>query len=145
MSRFALCRSESLKEFDVVFKELSDNFDVKEIHTDKCCSDRNILVESFGEDCKIYEDIFHASKRPTTVVGRKVLEKRYQPFCREVANSFRHPNDKAQTTRKMATIGEEEIVKNLERVLHDWPEIPERAKLEIDKLIGHAKKGEYCY
>ena len=105
---------------------------------------RKILCKHFGEDCKVYEDVFHASKRPSTAIGRTCLGKRYQKFTNEVAHSFRHENDTKPGGRKMSTIGRKEIVTNLTRVKNNWPEIPEKAMWEIEKLIKHAEKGADC-
>ena len=62
-------------------------------------------------------------------------------FCNEVSHAFRQENDKGTTTRNRATLGQEEIIQNLNRLLKNWPKIPDSAKHEIKKMIDHADKG----
>ena len=68
-------------------------------------------------------------------VGKKVLKKgKLKQFSRQLSNAFRQRADLKNVTRKMSTASKSEIEQNLNNLLHDWPELPEKAKIEIKKL-----------
>ena len=73
-----------------------------------------MLKKVFGDDLTVFLDLFHATQRPITAVGRKCLTlQQHAKFSKDVSDVFRYDNDKKLTTRKMPTPSIAEITKNL--------------------------------
>lgn len=94
-----LTSSLSFSTVEVVMQNLNRRLhvqgkNVKEFYVDNCCSWRNKLKSVFGEDLKVYLDVFHAVQR----IGQKIPKR--HPLRNECMNDlrlvFRHPSDLAR-------------------------------------------------
>ena len=95
VSRFMLCKSESLWELQRVLRDLGVSNTITEAFTDDCCKHRQILKHFFGEELIVYLDLFHAENRVTRNVGRKSLKKgRFGEFCKDLTYCFRQEMDR---------------------------------------------------
>ena len=63
--RFSLCKSQSLRDLENIFKDIANKHSIEEIFSDNCCHDRQILEEFFGDQVRVYLDLFHAIQRVT--------------------------------------------------------------------------------
>ena len=62
-----------------------------EVYVDNCCQSRNKVQLIFGQDTRVFLDIFHAAQRIT-----KTISKRH-PLCQSIMKDikllFRDPSD----------------------------------------------------
>ena len=119
---------------------------VKEFYIDNCCSWRNKLKSVFGDDLKVYLDIFHAVQR----IGQKIPKR--HPLRNECINDlrlvFRQPSDLGKVRTK-ETPNPQVILHNMEQFVASWrdagfkgnPVLSSAAMQEISNLKKHIEKG----
>ena len=119
---------------------------VKEFYIDNCCAWRKKLQNLFGQEMKVYLDIFHAVQR----VAKKIPKRhrlRYE-CMEEFRLVFRQPTDLGKNRTK-ATPETEVIQSNMDRFVERWKNaecqgnkvLSKSALKEIDNLRIHVQKG----
>ena len=140
--RFALTKSGSLSEFDKIFQSVNELEGISTIYSDNCCKDRKALQKSFGKDCEVKLDVFHALQRLTTSVGKREMDKlNYSKFCKDVKFIVRQDEDRSKE-RTMPTASKAVIVRNLDNLEETWKSyLPQLSKKRIKNLRKHAANG----
>ena len=112
------------------------------IYSDNCCKDRKALQESFGKDCEVKLDLFHALQRLTSSVGKHEMDKlSRKKFCKDVKFFARQDGDRFEK-RTLPTAPKDVIVRNLDNLERTWKSyLPQLTKNRIKNLRKHADKG----
>ena len=117
-----------------------------EVYVDNCCQSRNKLQLIFGQDTRVYLDIFHAAQRIT-----KTISKRH-PLCQSIMKDIklllRDPSDIGKQ-RTLPTPHKDTLLKNIENFIskwkdvstHDWHIINEKTMQELTSLKAHIQRG----
>ena len=115
---------------------------LQEFYVDICCSWRQKLKGVFGEQVKVYVDLFHAVKRITDSIPKR--HPLYHQCVGALTKVFRDPRKLRHKTTPPAV-----IIANLDLFVLQWGEkaigekkvLPEAAKHQISNLCKHIEKG----
>ena len=119
---------------------------IKEIFIDNCCQWRNKLQSIFGNETKVYLDLFHAVQRVSRVLSKK--NPLYSKCIEDLRLVFRSPGD-VGVKRHFPTPSSEVLLENADNFLTKWSKIQhngllllnDKAVNEVEKLKEHIRKG----
>ena len=119
---------------------------IKEIFIDNCCQWRNKLQSVFGNETKVYLDLFHAVQRITRVLSKK--HPLYAKCINDLRLVFREQGDTG-IKRCHPTPSPELLLENADKFVAKWGKIQHdgvfllnnKAINEIEKLKVHMRKG----
>ena len=122
---------------------------LEEFYIDNCCTLRSKLQNVFGEQLRVYLDIFHAVQRISTKIPKKHP---YRHDCmRDLRLVFRDPSDQGHVRTKETPspdILDKQLIKFQDKwknLLHDGKYIlPPTAMKEIHCLLVHIRRGSGC-
>lgn len=121
--RFAITRTESLKELTDVLTDIKEQCQsISTVYTDCCCKDRGILQEVLG-DVRVCLDLFHAVQRVVRTVKKTDFKFHGQSqrtlFFRQLRLLFRAKSDQDHR-RTEPTPTATEIEDNITTFLETW-------------------------
>ena len=117
--------------------------DIKFFIIDNCCTWRAKIQEVFGEDTKIYLDLFHATQRLTKTI---VKIHNFQANCKHDCSMLFRCDDDKGPERLKATPPKEVLLANLDRFAAKWRHISDTSSEEplfresFEKEVANLKK-----
>ena len=119
---------------------------IKEIFIDNCCQWRNKLQSVFGNETKVYLDLFHAIQRITRVLSKK--HPLYAKCINDLRLIFRTQGDTG-IKRCLPTPSPDLLLENADKFVGKWGKIQhdglillnDKAIIEMEKLKVHMRKG----
>lgn len=113
---------------------------IREFYVDICCSWRSKLQKVFGEDLKVFLDIFHAVKRISSTIPKK--HPLHYRCIRALSMVFRDPTDQGNERQK-PTPPPAVMLANIESFQTQWSNIifSTATHQEISNLRKHIEKG----
>lgn len=116
---------------------------LKEFYVDNCCSWRAKLQQVFGENLKVYLDLFHAVKRVSSTISKK--HPLHYECTKALSLVFRDHTDQGQIRQK-ATPSPTVMLENMRAFEEQWKGQTTDGKSaatseEISRLCKHIEKG----
>lgn len=145
-----LTQSTKFVDITPMFMELNERLahKIDFVMLDNCCQFRSKIMEIFGNDTKVFLDLFHAISRVTRHIPKKHL------FSKECINDFskifRSPKDRNTRKRTCHTPEKDIMLLHLSIFLEKYsglcgtdgsPILSSKALKEIENLRKHIEKG----